>query len=871
MTRLKHILKTAVSLVGMCLLLGVISSQAANLTVNTTADAGIGSLRQAIIDATGTPTEADVINFSISTTDPGFDAVENRFTINLLNPLPNIPLAAMTINNDQPHGVTVKGNNTFRIFTLVNSAVVIINNLTISNGFSNGQVGGGIYMGNSSTLSLNNSAVSNNAASGNGGGIYMSNSATLFLANTTITSNTALNGGGIFIFDSGTLNIDASTVNANSTAAGGSGGGVFNGTFGTINAINSTFDGNTARGGNGGGIYNSATMTLNSNTITSNTANAGGGIFNNFTATLKNNIVALNTALDGNDLLGRGSRGLAFTGEYNLVGNADGSEGLEPPTNQLGSTLNPINPQIGFLNNNGGATLTRALLNGSPAIDKGDSPGIITDQRGFFRPVDDLSITNTGNGADIGAFERENTTGGNYSISGTVTYGIVEMNQTPQRVSGVNLSATGESAASVFSDFSGDYELTNLLSGDYTVTPSKTGDVNGINSLDATRIQQYRVGLITLSAAQLVAADTDNSGTINSLDATRIQQYQVGIQSNNIIGQWKFLPTSRQYSPLTGNLTGENYQAVLVGEVSGNWTRPADFAQSTQIEESKSVPTNDNQNDVITSINARSFGNRTAQSTGKSEKQSADLKVNDSGSDSAAAGLSIAVSLPANATASVGNTIVVPVSIGEIPAGGSVESFDFSVFYDPAVLQINTPAGSNTGTLSSGCSVFANAPTAGKVIVSGACGGGAITNGPGTLYNLTFTVIGAGNETSSLTFVNPADSTNTFVFNNSSPSAVTTNGQFSVIGPTAASVSVSGRVMTQSGRSIRNVQITLTDSNGNKQTARTTSFGYYRFDNVTAGETVTLSAKARQFRFSQSTIVRTTNESINNADFVSEQ
>jgi hypothetical protein len=85
---------------------------------------------------------------------------------------------------------------------------------------------------------------------------------------------------------------------------------------------------------------------------------------------------------------------------------------------------------------------------------------------------------------------------------------------------------------------------------------------------------------------------------------------------------------------------------------------------------------------------------------------------------------------------------------------------------------------------------------------------------------------------------------------------------------TAANVGVSGRVMTAQGRGIKNVQITLIDSNGNQRTATTTSFGYYHFDDVTAGETVTLSAKARRFKFAQSSIVRTMNESISDADFV---
>lgn len=417
---IKKILKKATNLVGMCLLLGVISLQAANLTVNTTADAGAGSLRQAIIDATANAA-ANIVTFNVPTTDSGYNAAENRFTINLLSSLPDLPLAPLTINNNQPQGMTVRGNNSFRIFTLVDSAVVTMNNLTISNGFSNdGLGGGGIFMGASSTLNLNGSTVSGNTASNNGGGIYMRNSATLFLANSTVSGNTATNGGGIYINDSGTLNSNASTVSGNIANNGGNGGGIFNGTSGTINATSNTIDGNSASD-SGGGIYNTATITLTNNTVSSNTAGSGGGIYNNFTATLDNNLVALNTALDGNDLLGRGSRGNAFVGTYNLIGNADGSEGLAAATNQLGSTISPIDPLIGPLQNNGGATFTRALPNNSPAIDKGNSPAIITDQRGQARPYDNPLIANaaSGNGSDVGAFEVQAVpTAANVSVSG---------------------------------------------------------------------------------------------------------------------------------------------------------------------------------------------------------------------------------------------------------------------------------------------------------------------------------------------------------------------------------------------------------------------------------------------------------------------
>lgn len=387
--KIRAIPRKVAGLFAFCLLLGVVSAQAANLTVTTTADDGVGSLRQALVDATANAA-ANVISFNVPTTDPGYSSIENRFTINLMSSLPDLPLAPLTIDNSQPEGMTVKGNDAFRIFTLVNSAVVTINNLTISNGFTGG-LGGGIYMFDSSTLHLNRS---------------------------TISGNSALAGGGIYINDSGTLNIDASTISGNTAVTNGA--GVFNGTSGTINATSDTIDGNAA-GGNGGGIYNTATITITNSTVSGNMAAKGGGIYNNFTATMNNNIVALNSAVDGNDLLGRGSLGIAFTGTYNLIGNADGSEGVSSGTNQVGSTETPIDARLGPLQDNGGPTFTRAIAYGSPAIDQGNSSSIISDQTGRPRPYDVLSISNAGNGADIGAFEVQLApTSATVSIGGRV-------------------------------------------------------------------------------------------------------------------------------------------------------------------------------------------------------------------------------------------------------------------------------------------------------------------------------------------------------------------------------------------------------------------------------------------------------------------
>jgi uncharacterized repeat protein (TIGR01451 family) len=463
-----------------------------------------------------------------------------------------------------------------------------------------------------------------------------------------------------------------------------------------------------------------------------------------------------------------------------------------------------------------------------------------------------------------------------YAISGIVRYGTANAGQTPVPIVGVNLNLTGAANLSASSSVLGAYQLPNLLGGNYTVTPSKTGEVKGINSLDATRIQQHLVGLITLTPNQLIAADTDGNGTVNSLDATRIQQRLVGMQTANIIGQWKFVPVNRQYSALGGNATNQDYQAVLVGEVSGNWSSAASFANDSETKEEELLTNRDNQSDAI-----GRFENELAEQIADRMKQSADLELNgivsiDAKSQSAVAGggegTPVNGSLPSNATASTGSSITVPVTVERVRIGQAIESFDFTVFYDPAVLQPASPAGSNTGTLSANCSVLANSPQAGRVVVSGACATAITTSSGGVLYNLQFNVIGSSGQRTGLRFNNPSTGTQTFQFNSGTPAANTMNGLFSVLpGPTAASVTVSGKVTTASGRGIRNVLITMTDSQGRVQTAQTTAFGYYKFESVAVGETVTISAKARRFTFVQSSIVRTTNESISDADFVSEQ
>lgn len=65
----------------------------------------------------------------------------------------------------------------------------------------------------------------------------------------------------------------------------------------------------------------------------------------------------------------------------------------------------------------------------------------------------------------------------------------------------------------------------------------------------------------------------------------------------------------------------------------------------------------------------------------------------------------------------------------------------------------------------------------------------------------------------------------------------------------ASSVSVEGQVVDAGGRALSRVAVTLTDGDGAKQTAITSPFGYFRFENLSAGQTILLQARSKQYTF----------------------
>jgi hypothetical protein len=95
---------------------------------------------------------------------------------------------------------------------------------------------------------------------------------------------------------------------------------------------------------------------------------------------------------------------------------------------------------------------------------------------------------------------------------------------------------------------------------------------------------------------------------------------------------------------------------------------------------------------------------------------------------------------------------------------------------------------------------------------------------------------------------------------NANTAATTNVTQFSdwtlltPLAPTAAQVTLGGRVFTQGGRAVYNASVTLTDSDGQTRTARTNNFGYYRFTDVPVGNIYVLGAVHKQYSFAPAVI-----------------
>jgi len=346
--------------------------------------------------------------------------------------------------------------------TSYGGGIFTTDDLTISNASIDGNqadVGGGILSNGNLTITLNDVTLSQNTATSQGGALYcntnttlqvsdslfilnqsplgagiLSTGGTLSFSGTTLSSNTATSFGGalyalnasvsmedvamagnfaswgaaIFMqgFPTASLSLSRATLSNNTAtdATIAEGGGIYlDGTSSTATLSNVTIANNQATGAGtafGGGItLSQASVTLNNVTIAGNSATTDGGglsLVNGATASIQNSILSGNAAASGPDCSG------SLTSlDYNLIQDDSGCT-LSGSTDH---TIIGEDPQLGPLQNNGGAYNTMALATTSPAVNAGNpsTPGsggascAATDERGVSRPQ--------GSACDIGAFE----------------------------------------------------------------------------------------------------------------------------------------------------------------------------------------------------------------------------------------------------------------------------------------------------------------------------------------------------------------------------------------------------------------------------------------------------------------------------------
>ena len=359
-----------------------VQSWAASLTVLNTSSSGPGSLSQAIQDAA--PGDTIVFDPSVSGT-----ILTSQTTIN--KNLTIIGPGAKVLTLSAYSGT---GNNRVLDINGGSSGIYVnISGLTIANGHMNGGDGPGIRCQNAWLLTLSDCAISNNTVNtfygnGRGGGLYVYSS-TAILRNCTLVSNSAADGGA--------LNV-----------VGGSG---MNSGFARL--TNCTVAFNTAHGnftGYGGGVNSSTNseVKLQHCTITGNQADMGGGLYTypGRILGIGNSVIAGNQATVYSAAASADCSANFSSSGYNLIGIADASSGLGA-SDRTGTQAAPLNPLLGTLEDNTGATCTIRPLTGSPLIDAGTAAGTVTDQRGRLRPADDPLIANAagGDGSDIGAVE----------------------------------------------------------------------------------------------------------------------------------------------------------------------------------------------------------------------------------------------------------------------------------------------------------------------------------------------------------------------------------------------------------------------------------------------------------------------------------
>jgi CSLREA domain-containing protein len=384
-----------------------------------------------------------VVSDSVSIEGPGhrqlsIDAMGNSRIMTAIGANTEVTLSGLTLTD----GVTTVAEQRGGAIEFLSGATLTLRDVEVSGNRTIGdRSGGGAIYSRSGRVVLERSIVQGNSTAGvDAGGGAVHSGGGLVMVDTTVTDNStygaSASGGGLHVHKaSGTaLEMQRSTVSDNSaTGPGANGGGIVVGQ-GAIDLFNSTVSHNTAAA-DGGGIDLRGNLVVGNHRVASSTiamnvsGGVGGGINvqseNRLPLTIHNSIVASNSDLGTNPDLNVSAPEGDLLIEASLIGDNSGtslseSQAADAQGNLVGSATGGgvIDPMLGRLAGRGGLTSSHALLDGSPAIDAGDTLLLgqaDTDQRGG--PFARIS----GGGLDMGSFEAQSLGRGEAFVVNTVS------------------------------------------------------------------------------------------------------------------------------------------------------------------------------------------------------------------------------------------------------------------------------------------------------------------------------------------------------------------------------------------------------------------------------------------------------------------
>ncbi|HRJ41952.1 MAG TPA: Calx-beta domain-containing protein, partial [Caldilineaceae bacterium] len=431
----------------------VLSVCSDTVTVQNTNSTGSGTLRQAVADVCPNGT----IDFNPTLHGSTIDISPDGTIVIGKN---------LTIDGPGASLITVSGGTTQRVFRILADAVVAIDGIGVTGGATSEASGAGIY--NAGELTLDGVWVFENGASpGNGAGVY--NSGTLTMTASSVFSNSVRMGSGGGIYNEGLLSITSSAIYSNQSIrasdSGGDGGGI--GNDGALTIADSAVYSNTA-GADGGGLFASGPLWMAGTRVFANSAAfSGGGISASNDATIETSSITGNSANSGAGLSARPngslrtysilrSEVLSNTATNSAGGIEWNSGGQDLNALVVGSTI-----AYNISNNNGGGMQatgddgfpTVVLVNSTISHNRTNQSG------GGFASGGALTLFNvtiTGNVADANGDESGD--GGGVSGEANVYNSIIARN-------------VDDSPAQKEPDLSGQF-----VSGGYNLIGDNTGD-----------------------------------------------------------------------------------------------------------------------------------------------------------------------------------------------------------------------------------------------------------------------------------------------------------------------------------------------------------------------------------------------------------